>query len=243
MAKERVLMNGEGKKYLVRDSTSDYHSADGYFTKKDLSGKAGKIVSNKGKEYSCFEASFLDLYQKIKRNAQIITLKDIGIIITETGIGKDSVVVDAGAGSGALSCFLAHICKKVTAYELRDDFIAIVKKNKETLGLKNFTVKKGSVYMDVTETNIDVMTLDVPEPWEALGSATSALKTGGFLVSYSPTIPQVMDFVTAVQADEAFVHLKTVELVQREWEIIERKVRPKTTQTVHTGFLTFARKI
>jgi len=104
-------------------------------------------------------------------------------------------------------------------------------------------VKKGSVYMDVTETNIDVMTLDVPEPWEALGSATSALKTGGFLVSYSPTIPQVMDFVTAVQADEAFVHLKTVELVQREWEIIERKVRPKTTQTVHTGFLTFARKI
>ncbi|MDA1196400.1 MAG: methyltransferase domain-containing protein [Nanoarchaeota archaeon] len=243
MDKAKVLMNREGKKYLVRDAANDYHSADGFFSTKDLSGKAGKVVSNKGKEYSCFEASFLDLYNKIKRNAQIITLKDIGLIITETGIGKDSVVVDAGAGSGALSCFMAHICKKVTAYELRDDFIELVKKNKETLGLKNFTLKKGSVYTDVTEKNIDVMTLDVPEPWEALGSAKGALKMGGFLVSYSPTIPQVMDFIEAVHKESSFLHLKTVELVQREWEIIERKVRPKTTQTVHTGFLTFVRKI
>ena len=40
-----------------------------------------------------------------------------------------------------------------------------------------------------------------------------------------------------------FIHVKTVELIQREWEIEERKVRPITTQTVHTGFLSFVRKV
>ena len=70
-----------------------------------------------------------------------------------------------------------------------------------------------------------------------------ALKHGGFIVSYSPTMPQVIDFVNAVSKEKDLIHLKTLELIQREWELFERKVRPKTTQTVHTGFLSFIRRI
>jgi len=186
-------------------------------------------------------ADFIDVYKKIKRSAQIISLKDIGAIIAYTGVNRNSKVVDAGAGSGALACFLAHICKEVTTYEIRDDFYNIVKENKERLGLKNLNIKKKDVFEGITERDVDLITLDLPDPWNALDAVNKALKVGGFLVSYSPTIFQVADFVNQLTDD--FIHLLTIELIKREWEIKGRKVRPITTQNVHTGFLSFVRKI
>jgi len=128
-------------------------------------------------------------------------------------------------------------------YEIRDDFIEIVKKNIEFLGLKNIEIKKMNIYEEVEEKNIDVVTLDLPEPWKAIESCSKALKPGGFLVSYSPSVPQVSDFVNAIRQNENFVYLRTVEIFEREWEVEERKVRPKSQGIGHSGFLTFARKV
>ena len=86
-----------------------------------------------------------------------------------------------------------------------------------------------------------MVVLDLPEPWKALESAEKSLKAGGFLVSYSPTIPQVMDFVNTL--DESFAYLKTSEIIEREWEVKERKVRPRSQAIGHSGFITFARKL
>ena len=63
------------------------------------------------------------------------------------------------------------------------------------------------------------------------------------MVSYSPSIPQVIDFVNAVRKNESFVYLKTVEIIEREWEVEERRVRPKSKGIGHSGFLSFARKV
>ena len=68
-------------------------------------------------------------------------------------------------------------------------------------------------------------------------------KPGGFLVSYSPTIPQVSDFVAEIKKHGHFALIKTIEISEREWEISERKIRPKSTAIGHSGFLTFVRKI
>ena len=237
-------MEKEGKTFYVQDLDKDFHSQFGFVSKKDFKRKDGAILkTNTGKELMLFSPSFIDSYKRIKRGAQIITRKDIGLIVAETCINKDSKVVDAGAGSGALACFLANICKEVTTYDIREDFIKIVEKNKEFLNLKNLKIKNKNIYDGIDEKNIDLVTLDLPEPWLAIETAKKALKVGGFLVSYSPTIPQVIDFVNAIKKDKDFVHLKTTELIPREWEIEDRKVRPITTQTVHTGFLSFVRKI
>jgi len=241
---KKILITKQGKAFYIKDTTKDFHCQFGVISKKDLKKKDGSLIkTNTKKELIIFTPSFMDSYKKIKRGAQIITRKDIGILITETGFNKDSKVVDAGAGSGALACSLANICKEVVTYELRDDFIKIVKKNKEFLDLKNLKIKKGDIYKKIAEKNVDLVTLDLPEPWKALDSSKKALKVGGFLVSYSPTIPQVIDFVNAVNKNKNFIHLQTIELIQRRWEIEDRKVRPITTQTVHTGFLTFIRRI
>ena len=241
---QKILIAKEGKEFYIKDTSKDFHCQFGLVKAKDLKKKDGSVIkTNTGKELTIFSPSFIDTYKRIKRAPQIITRKDIGIIIAETGVNKDSKIVDAGAGSGALACFLANICKEVTTYEIREDFIKIVNKNKESLGLKNLKVKNKDIYKGIEEKDVDLITLDLPEPWLAIKSSKKALKTGGFLVSYSPTIPQVMDFVNAVNKSEGFIHLKTVELMLREWEILDRKVRPITTQTVHTGFLSFVRKI
>ena len=87
------------------------------------------------------------------------------------------------------------------------------------------------------------MILDLPEPWKAIDNCSKAIKPGGFLVSYSPSVPQVADFVNAIRKNESFVYLKTAEITEREWEVEERKVRPKSTSIGHSGFLSFARKV
>ena len=241
---KKILITKEGKTFHIKDTSKDFHCQFGLIKSKDLKKKDGSIIkTNTGKELTIFSPSFIDIYKKIKRAPQIITRKDIGIIISETGINKNSKVVDAGAGSGALACFLANICREVVTYEIRNDFIKIAKKNKELLNLKNLKIKNKDIYKGIDEKDIDLITLDLSEPWKAIEPAKKALKIGGFLVSYSPTMPQTIDFVNTINKDKDFIHLKTLELIQREWEIQDRKVRPITTQTVHTGFLSFARRI
>ena len=241
---KKLLISQEGKQFYLKDTSKDFHCQFGLVKAKDLKKKDGSIIkTNTKKELTIFSPSFIDTYKKIKRGPQIITRKDIAAIIAETGINQNSKVVDAGAGSGALACFLANICKEVTTYEIRADFLKITTKNKELLNLKNLKIKNKDIYKGIDEKNLDLITLDLPEPWLAIEPAKKALKAGGFLVSYSPTIPQVIDFMTKIDKEKSLLHIKTIELIQREWEIDDRKVRPKTTQTVHTGFLSFIRKI
>ncbi len=245
MGAKKVLISKENKKFLIKDTDKDLHTQFGFFKKADLrkSKAGGKIFSNTKKEFTVIDAGFIDLYKKIKRDAQIIPLKDIAFIVAETGIGKESRVLDAGSGSGALACFLANIVKEVVTYEIRDDFINIVKKNIDLLELKNLKIKKKDVYEGISEKNLDLVVLDLPEPWKALESAGKALKAGGFLVSYSPTIPQVMDFVYGIRKNENFVYIKTSEIIERGWEVEERKVRPRSQAIGHSGFISFARRI
>ena len=240
----KEILIDKSKKYYIEDLTKDFHSQDGVIAKKDLKKKDGsKILSNTKKEFSIFTSSFIDDYKRIRRGAQIITLKDIGPILAYTGINKNSKVVDAGAGSGALSCYLAHFCKEITTYELRDDFYKIVKENIKKLGLKNIKIKKKNIHQGIDEKDIDLVTLDLPDPWNAIDVAAKALKVGGFLVSYSPTIPQVMDFMNTISKKDNFIHLDTMEVMERKWDVDGRKVRPKSHGLGHTGFLSFCRKI
>ena len=242
---KKILVTRQGRKFYAKNLDEDLHTQYGFIKKEDMEkAKEGSILkSNTNKEFFIFNPFFIDLYRKIKRDAQIIPLKDIGLIIAETGINKESRVLDAGSGSGALACFLAAIAKEVVTYEIREDFIEIVKANIEFLKLKNIKIKNIDIYNKIEDKNIDVAILDLPEPWKALENCAKALKPGGFLVSYSPSVPQVADFVNAVRKNESFIYLKTSEIAEREWEVEERRVRPKSKGIGHSGFLSFARKV
>lgn len=234
----------KARQYFVTDTSKDVNTLYGRIDKKELEKPSGSIVkTDKNKEFVILEAGFVDIFKRFRKLPQTIPLKDIGLIIAETGINKSSTVVDGGSGSGALAAALANIAKKVTTYDVRKDHIKVAQGNIKRAGLKNVKIKEKSLYEGIDEKSIDLITLDLPEPWKVLKHAGDSLRIGGWLVSYSPSVPQVQDFVNAAESEKRFMHIKTVELIERLWEVRGRKVRPKSTGIGHSGFLTFARKI
>jgi tRNA (adenine57-N1/adenine58-N1)-methyltransferase len=237
---KKILLSEKGEFHNMRED-KDYTTKYGLIKKKDINKKPGTAIkSHMGKAYVTLNPSFIDQIKNIRRLPQTVALKEIGHIIAETGMGKDSIVVDSGAGSGALSCYMARYVKKVYSFDIRHDHLDVAKENAQMLGISNITFKLHNIYDGIPVKNVDVITLDVPEPWNVI-KHTDVLKIGGFIVSYSPCIPQVIDFVNKLPRN--FLHVKSVEVIEKQWEITKRKVRPKTMNSFHTGFLTFARKI
>lgn len=230
------------KQYYIEELNKDFSTEYGVISRKDLK-KKGRVLTDKKKEFIVLEPGFIDRYQRIIRLAQMPLPKDIGLIIAETGTNKNSKVVDAGGGSGGIACFLAAICKEVTTYEIKKEHCEIIRKNKEFLGLKNLKIKNADITKGIDEMDVDAVILDMPSPWNAIKQAEKALKQGGFLVIYSPTINMTADFVKVIKSSESFLIQKTIELIAREWKVEEESVRPKSQATVHSGFLTFVRKV
>lgn len=241
---DRTVTAVKARQYFVKDLSKHFHTTFGVIQLEELQKPDGSVVkSDQGKEFVIFSAQFVDKYKRLRKLPQTIPLKDIGFIVAETGINKESLVLDAGAGSGALAAALANIVKKVVTYEVRQDFIANVKENFALLDLRNVELKEKNVYDGFDEKDADLVTLDLPEPWKAVGAAATAVKVGGFIINYSPSVPQVMDFVSAVRKDCRLLIIKTVEQIERLWEFEERRVRPKSISIGHSGFLTVVRRI
>ena len=186
--------------------------------------------------------NLLDILKKLRRVPQIIMPKDASLILAYTGISPDSLIVDAGSGSGFLAIFLAYYCRggKVVTYEKRPDFAKVAKKNVELTGLKNIVVKEKDVLEGIDEKNIDLMTLDMKSAEKVVKMSFNALKPGGWLVIYSPYIEQVISVREEIEKLN-FKEIKTVENIVREWRV-GRHTLPEVSGVMHTGWLTFARK-
>lgn len=228
------------KLYFIEDINKDYHCSDGVFKKEDLKKTSGKIKSNKGKEFSIIEASFIDSYKGIKKQAQTIPLKDLGFMLAETGVGKDSIVIDAGSGSGGAACFLARHVKKVYSFDINEKNLTQAKENAQYFNIDNIEFKKVDVYKEIPVKEADMLLLDLPEPWKAIDAANMAIKHGGFIVIYCPQITQAQQFIN--EAKE-FLHLKTIEIMERDWKVEGQIVRPRSLSNIHSGFLVLLRRL
>jgi len=133
----------------------------------------------------------------------------------------------------------------ITGYELREDFANRAQTNvREFLGesvLSRYNVTIRDAYLGIDETGFDRMVLDLPEPWQVVAHASSALRKGALLVSYSPSITQAVRTQEAMA--EGWIDLRTLEVLHRTWHIEGASVRPDHRMVAHTGFLTSARFI
>lgn len=229
-----------GKKHLVKDTHDNFHTSHGVISSKEF--RKSIIESNKGERFLCLEPNFVDLWENLKRGPQIINQKDIGLILAKTGVNGKSKVVDAGGGSGSLCLALANVCKEVTTYEINPEHYDVISRNKQLLGMKNLTIKQGNVYDGIKEKNLDLITLDLPEPWRVVEHACKSLKIGGFLVVYLPNLNQMKMFIDSCRKTEIKV-LETEELLERKWKIEDKIMRPEFQMLGHTGFLTFCRRL
>jgi tRNA (adenine57-N1/adenine58-N1)-methyltransferase catalytic subunit len=237
---KKVLFGKEKKYYWIE---GDLHTQHGVIKGTDISTAEEPIKSHMNKEFLISEANFKDNTDKLKRGPQAMHSKDIGQIISNTGINKNSKVIDAGVGSGMNTCHLANIVKTVYGYERRPEFLKIAEKNIKSLDLKNVKLKDKDIYEGISEKDVDLISLDLAEPWQVIPHAEKALKSGGYLVSYSPSTPQVSDFVEAIRANKNFKLVKVIETIERPWKVNGRTIHPEFQILGHTGFLTFVRRI
>lgn len=234
---EKILIHKD-KKYFWKGT--DMHTEHGVIYAKDLKKAKDKVKSHKGVNFTIIEPDFLDLITKIKRGPQTLLSKDLATILFYSGVNKNSKVLDAGTGCGLLAISLAKIAKEVISYEINASNLKIAEYNKELLNAKNLKLKGKDIYKGITEKNLDIITLDLPEPWHVLKHAKKALKTGGKIISYLPTIPQVMQLVK--EAEKDFYKIRVFETFERDWKVEGRAVRPRSKMMAHTAFITILRK-
>lgn len=231
-----LLVDEKGRTYLVK-GTEDLHTNYGVVKAKDLKKTGAVVESHMGHRFRVLKPNITDFMSKAKRGPQAVTPKDCALISGFTGIKSGSRVVEAGTGSGILSMFLANVIapRKLITHEIRDDFAKIARENFKKFGITNVQIKRKDIYQGISEKNLDLIVLDLPEPWLVVAHAKKSLKVGGYIVSYSPSIEQSKKFHDALNG----FRTETFETLKREWKM--ETVRPHTRMLGHTGFLTVAR--
>jgi tRNA (adenine57-N1/adenine58-N1)-methyltransferase len=238
----RNVVLSDFEKHLV-DESKDFHTKYGILTSTDLKKPAGSVV-NAGKEsFFVLDSSWIDSYKNIRRDAQIILLKDLGAILAETGVTKESVVAEAGTGSGAAACFFAEHAKQVYSFDIDKKNISTGAENAKSLGLSNISFQEFDIYSakKLPEINADLFLLDVPDASKGVKNALKMLKPGGFLVIYVPHLHQAQNAVAALP-DGVLVE-KIIDVQHREWLVDEKRSRPATRDVAHTAFLVIVRKL
>ena len=243
-----LLYLSQRKTYLIKvEAGKSFHTHKGFIKFDDLIGKdyGSGVVSSLGFEFVVLKPLLRDYIMKSVRKTQITYPKDIALIVMFSSIGPGSRVVEAGTGTGALTTALAHYVKpngKIYSYEFREEFQKAAEKNLTRAGLLDFVeLKVKDVTAGIDETDADAVVLDLATPWLVIPHAYTALKRCGTLISFSPTIDQIVKTVEALN-ENGFVDVETVECLMRGMQVERGKTRPQTLMTAHTGYITFARK-
>ncbi|HWF16769.1 MAG TPA: tRNA (adenine-N1)-methyltransferase [Acidimicrobiales bacterium] len=249
-AGERVLLiDPKDRRYLITLVTgATFHTHAGVVAHDDLidAGEGRTITGSTGRSFLVLRPTLSDVVLKMPRGAQVIYPKDLGAILIAADIGPGQRVLEAGVGSGALSMTVLRAGASIVGYELREDFAARATANvTATLGPDApYRVEIRDVTEGIEERDLDRVLLDMPEPHKVVAAAGTALRPGGILLAYLPTINQTALLRQALdERDAPFGLAETQEVIRRTWHVEARSVRPDHRMVGHTGFLTTARRI
>ena len=204
------------------------------------------VTGSTGRAFLALRPTLSDVILKMPRGAQVIYPKDLGAILLAADIAPGQRVLEAGVGSGALSMTVLRAGASVVGYELRQDFAERAVANVHAaLGSDvPYRVEIRDVTEGIDEPALDRILLDMPEPHKVVGPAAAALRPGGILLAYLPTINQTALLRQALDdADAPFGLAETQEILRRTWHVEARSVRPDHRMVGHTGFLTTARRM
>jgi tRNA (adenine57-N1/adenine58-N1)-methyltransferase catalytic subunit len=245
---ERVLLvDTKRRRYLVTlVAGGEFHCHTGIVRHDEILGRSeGRhLRSTRGGTFEVWRPTMTDVVLHMPRGAQVIYPKDLGPLLVLCDVFPGARVLESGVGSGALSMTLLRAGADVVGYEIRGDFASRARKNvADFLGegvFERYRVEERDCYLGIDERGLDRIVLDLPEPWQVVPHAPAALRPGGVLVAYTPTILQAVQFREALGA-HGFQLAETLEVLQRSWHIDGPSVRPDHRMVAHTGFLSHAR--
>jgi tRNA (adenine57-N1/adenine58-N1)-methyltransferase len=247
-AGERVqLTDPKGRLHTVTlEPGKQFHTHRGAIEHDALIGAPeGSVVpSTAGTLYLALRPLLVDFVLSMPRGAAVIYPKDAAQIITMGDIHPGATVLEAGAGSGSLTCALLRAVGptgRVISYEVREDHAEVAVRNVETFfGERppNWDLRIG----DAVE-HVDRIILDMLSPWEVLPSMAAALNPGGVLIGYVASTTQMSRLVEAIRELGGFTEPAGWETFMRGWHVVGLAVRPEHRMIGHTAFLVSARRL
>jgi tRNA (adenine57-N1/adenine58-N1)-methyltransferase len=250
------LTDPKGRQHrLVLTAGKTFHTHKGAIAHDELIGQpeGSLVVSSGGTPYIALRPLLADYTLSMSRGAAVVYPKDAAQIVALADIFPGATVVEAGAGSGALSCWLLRAVGEdglVFSYERRPDFAEIARTNVEgffggphpawrlTTGDLPGPAEALQAVPDA-----DRVVLDMLAPWEHAATAAAVLVPGGVLCCYVATTTQLSRTVTALREQGNFAEPAAWESMQRGWHVDGLAVRPEHRMIGHTGFLITARRL
>ena len=253
-AGERVLLQDtKGRRYLVTlQAGGTFHSHRGRLAHDQVIGlQEGEVVATDlGQRLLVLRPTLADWVLKMPRGAQVIYPRVLALMVMAADVQPGMTVLEAGAGSGALSITLLQAlgpAGRLLSFELRPEFAAQARRNVAAWFGKlpdAWELREGDVVEGIaTVGTVDRVLLDLLEPWLVVPGAAEALAPGGVLVAFVATIPQVMRLVQALEESRRFGLVETSEAILRPWHVEGLAVRPEHRMVGHTGFLVSARRV
>ncbi len=246
------LTDGKGRKFtVVLEPGKQFHTHRGAIAHDDLIGadEGSVVAATSGTEYLALRPLLTDYVVSMPRGAQVIYPKDSAQIVAEGDIFPGARVIEAGAGSGALTLSLLRAVGEsgsVLSYEIREDHAEHAVRNVETfLGGRpaNWELRVGDLAEHDPAEQADRMILDMVAPWECLDTVKATLRPGGVLIVYVATVTQLSRVVEALREQTCWTEPRAWESMVRDWSAVGLAVRPEHRMQGHTAFLVTARRL
>ncbi|MYW90350.1 tRNA (adenine-N1)-methyltransferase [Amycolatopsis rubida] len=250
-AGDRVqLTDSKGRHYtLTLADGGEYHTHRGALAHDDLIGRPeGSVVTSAGgSTYLALRPLLPDYVLSMPRGAQVIYPKDAAQIVMWGDIFPGARVLEAGAGSGALTCSLLRAvgsAGQVFSYEIRDDHAEHAERNV----VKFFGEKPGNWTLTVADLathtgEVDRVVLDMLAPWDQLPNVAEHLVPGGVLTVYVATVTQLSRVTESLREQQCWTEPESWETLMRPWHVVGLAVRPDHRMVAHTAFLLTARRL
>jgi len=246
---DRVLLvdNRKRRHLITLVAGGEFHTHAGIVRHDELIGEPEGLTvrTTRGARLTAVRPTLAEYVLEMPRGAQVIYPKDIGPILILADIFPGARILESGVGSGALTTALLRAIGpacSVTGYEIRDAFAQRAIRNVHAFLGDDvpLDVQVRDVYEGIDARDLDRVILDLPEPWRVVKHAIEAMRPGGILCAYLPTILQVGRLRDELAA-APFGMVETLEVLQRGWHVEGQSIRPDHRMVAHTGFLTVAR--
>jgi tRNA (adenine57-N1/adenine58-N1)-methyltransferase len=250
---ERVqLTDPKGRLHTVMlTAGKQFHTHRGAIEHDALIGlpEGSVVTSTGGTDYLALRPLLADFVLSMPRGAAVIYPKDAAQIVMLGDIYPGATVVEAGAGSGALTCSLlraAGPAGRVISYEIRADHAEVATRNVETFfggRPNNWTFRIGDLAEHPADEVADRVILDMLSPWLVLDTVSATLRPGGVLIGYVATTTQLSRLVEALRERGGYTEPSAWESFVRGWHVVGLAVRPEHRMIGHTAFLMTARRL
>ena len=247
------LTDPKGRHYtMILNPGAEFHTHRGALAHDEVIGlPEGSVVkSTNGDAFLVLRPLLVDYVMSMPRGAAVIYPKDAAQIVHEGDIFPGARVLEAGAGSGALTCSLLRAVGpggEVISFEVRADHAEHAERNVATFFGQNpdnwRLIISDVVDADLADASVDRAVLDMLAPWDVLDAVARMLVPGGVLIIYVATVTQLSKTVEALRERQCWTEPRSWETLQRGWNVVGLAVRPEHTMRGHTAFLISARRL